>query len=70
MSGTLQPKVTRREREVLALLAQRLTSPEIAEQLYVSPRTVETYVLRVYRKLGVNNRRALAKALDAGSNST
>jgi DNA-binding CsgD family transcriptional regulator len=61
VSGTFQPKVTRREREVLALLTQRLTSPEIAEQLYVSPRTVETYVGSLLRKFAVANRRELAQ---------
>jgi DNA-binding CsgD family transcriptional regulator len=61
VDGTREPKVTRREREVLALLAERLTSPEIAERLYVSPRTVETHVASLLRKFAVANRRELAQ---------
>lgn len=61
MGGAPEPKVTRREREVLALLAQRLTSPEIAERLYVSPRTVEAHVASLLRKFAAVNRRELAQ---------
>jgi class 3 adenylate cyclase/DNA-binding CsgD family transcriptional regulator len=53
--------VTRREREVLAALADRLTNAEIAARLYVSPRTVETHVASLLRKLGAKNRRQLAR---------
>jgi predicted ATPase/DNA-binding CsgD family transcriptional regulator len=56
-----QPQVTPRERDVLALLGQRLTSPEIAERLYVSPRTVETHVASLLRKFAAANRRELAQ---------
>jgi DNA-binding CsgD family transcriptional regulator len=61
--------LTPREREIAALAARGQSNPEIAEILTLSQRTVETYVLRVYRKLGVNNRRALARILGAESNS-
>ncbi len=47
-----------RENDVLALLAQRYTAPEIADQLFLSVRTVERHVANVYNKLGVNSRRA------------
>jgi DNA-binding NarL/FixJ family response regulator len=40
-----------------------MSNPEIAEALILSVRSVETFVLRVYRKLGVHSRTALAKAL-------
>ncbi|MBA2470573.1 MAG: hypothetical protein H0V37_14300, partial [Chloroflexia bacterium] len=46
-----------RERDVLALLAQRYTAPEIADQLFISVRTVERHVSNVYDKLGVRSRR-------------
>jgi non-specific serine/threonine protein kinase len=52
--------LSRREREVLALLAQRYTDPEIATQLSVSPRTVNGHVAGVFNKLGVSNRREAA----------
>ena len=48
--------LTRREVEVLSLLAQGLTNKSIAKRLYVSPRTVSTHVSNVLSKLGVSNR--------------
>jgi DNA-binding CsgD family transcriptional regulator len=52
--------LTRREREVLALLCQRLTDPEIAARLFVSPRTASFHVANVLGKLGAANRREAA----------
>jgi DNA-binding CsgD family transcriptional regulator/tetratricopeptide (TPR) repeat protein len=49
-----------RESEVLGLLTQRWTDPEIAEQLFVSPRTVQSHVASIFNKLGVSNRREAA----------
>ncbi len=48
--------LTSREREVLHLAAQGLTSPEIADRLCISPRTVEVHRARVMHKLGLRNR--------------
>jgi DNA-binding CsgD family transcriptional regulator len=53
-------ELTAREREVLMLLAQRWTDPEIAAQLFVSPRTVQTHVAHIFNKLGASNRREAA----------
>jgi non-specific serine/threonine protein kinase len=52
--------LTPREVEVLQLLAQRLTDKEIAEALFVSPRTVSVHVTSLLGKLGVSNRREAA----------
>ena len=50
-----------REREVLRLVAEGLTDPEVAERLYLSPRTVNHHLSSIYRKLGVPSRAAAAK---------
>jgi DNA-binding NarL/FixJ family response regulator len=46
-----------REREVLELLASGLTDRGIARSLYLSQKTVEHYISRVYCKLGLSARR-------------
>ncbi|MBA3274354.1 MAG: response regulator transcription factor [Chloroflexia bacterium] len=48
--------LTPREREVLTLLAQGLSDKEIADALYISPRTAMTHVGNILAKLGVNKR--------------
>jgi len=48
--------LTPREREVLTLLAQGLSDKEIADSLYISPRTAMTHVGNILAKLGVNKR--------------
>lgn len=48
--------LTPREREVLALLAEGLSDKEIADALFISPRTAMTHVGNILAKLGVNKR--------------
>jgi two-component system nitrate/nitrite response regulator NarL len=56
-----------RDRELLQLAAQGLTTAEIADRLYLSPNTVKTYWQRLYEKLGAKDRAsALAEALRRG----
>jgi DNA-binding NarL/FixJ family response regulator len=53
-----------REREILELLVGGRTKPQIAEQLSLSPHTIDGHVRNIYAKLHVNNRSgAVAKAL-------
>ncbi|MFI6501808.1 LuxR C-terminal-related transcriptional regulator [Nonomuraea typhae] len=55
--------LTEREREIAELAAAGRRSREIADQLFLSPRTVEAHLARVYRKLEVSSRAALAAVL-------
>ncbi|MCB8944378.1 MAG: response regulator transcription factor [Ardenticatenaceae bacterium] len=50
--------LTPRELDVLQLLAQELSNPQIAEQLVVSRRTVDAHLRSIYDKLGVKSRDA------------
>lgn len=55
--------LTEREREIAELAAGGKRTKEIAEQLFVSARTVEAHLGRVYRKLDIPSRAALSRAL-------
>ncbi|QSB15962.1 AAA family ATPase [Natronosporangium hydrolyticum] len=56
--GQLSP----REEEVVRLVRSGLTNREVAEALFLSPRTVEAHVARVLRKLGLPSRRTLTES--------
>lgn len=49
-------KLTERERDVLRLVAEGYTAPEIGEKLFISPKTVDTYKQRINEKLGLAHR--------------
>ena len=57
--------LTTRERQIAKLAAASVSSKEIADQLYLSARTVDNHLLRVYAKLGITGRADLAAALRA-----
>jgi DNA-binding CsgD family transcriptional regulator len=54
------PSLTPTETEVVQLLAQGLTNPQIAERLFISRATVKTHLIHVFTKLGVTTRAQLA----------
>ncbi|MUL76675.1 LuxR family transcriptional regulator [Mycolicibacterium sp. CBMA 226] len=58
--------LTRRQYEVLALLAAGHSDSEIAAALHISPKTANTHVCAILTKLGVHNRRAAARAYKQG----
>jgi DNA-binding NarL/FixJ family response regulator len=63
----MRVELTARERDVLTLLADGLTMRQIARRLGISPRTVETHVAKLYRKLGARARLdAVARAARLG----
>jgi DNA-binding NarL/FixJ family response regulator len=49
-------KLTERERDVLRLVAQGFSAPEIGEKLFISPKTVDTYKQRIHEKMGLSHR--------------
>jgi len=50
------PKLTRREREILELVAEGFSNAELARMLHITEQTVKFHLSNVYRKLGVSNR--------------
>ena len=53
-------ELTRREREVAALLAEGLSNSELARRLYISPRTAAVHVSNILTKLGMASRTEVA----------
>ncbi len=57
--------LTPRELQIAWMAATRLTSREIASQLFISPHTVEFHLKKVFQKLAVDSRRDLATAMES-----
>ena len=58
--GPEEPQLTPRERDVLRLVAQGMTNPQIAKALWLAPSTVRKHLENVFPKLGVRTRTAAA----------
>ena len=62
-----RPALSPREREVLELIAEGLSAPDIGRRLHLSPATVKTHLQGLYEKLGVSDRAAaVASAMRRG----
>jgi predicted ATPase/DNA-binding CsgD family transcriptional regulator len=59
-SGTRSGPLTRREREVAALIARGMTNRQIAEELFIAERTADTHVEHILAKLGLASRSQVA----------
>src|SRR4029079_3742844 len=59
--GAQIPAITRREKEILALIAEGLTNPEIAGKLFVSPSTVDSHRKNLLAKLNAKNTASLIR---------
>jgi pimeloyl-ACP methyl ester carboxylesterase/DNA-binding CsgD family transcriptional regulator len=61
------PELTRREYEILDLIALGLSNGDIAERLFVTPKTIRNHITHIYRKLNVHKRaQAIVLAREAG----
>jgi DNA-binding CsgD family transcriptional regulator len=61
--------LTPAERRVAQLAAQGLTNPQIAQDLFVTTKTVQTHLAHAYRKLDISSRRQLPSTLGEGRSS-
>ncbi len=52
------PRLTEREAQILQMLADGCTPAQVAERLFISPKTVRNHLTKVYEKLAVNSRSA------------
>ena len=63
-AGVGTESLTEREHQVARLIVDRKTNPEIAAELFLSPKTVETHIRNMLRKLEVDSRVEIARAIE------
>jgi len=63
-AGTTLESLTKRELQVAMLVFDRKTNPEIADELFLSQKTVETHLRNIFRKVGVSSRVELARVVE------
>jgi DNA-binding CsgD family transcriptional regulator len=63
-AGTALESLTERELQLAMLVVDRKTNPEIADELFLSQKTVETHLRNIFRKVGVTSRVELARAVE------
>jgi DNA-binding CsgD family transcriptional regulator len=56
-------ELTAQERQIARLARDGLSNPEIAARLFLSPRTIEWHLRKVFTKLGISGRKELRQAL-------
>jgi DNA-binding NarL/FixJ family response regulator len=69
-AGTALESLTGRELQLAMLVLDRKTNPEIAAELFLSQKTVETHLRNIFRKVGVASRVELARAVERSQRTT
>jgi len=64
LDGAGVETLTQRETEVARLVVDRRTNPEIATELFLSVKTIETHLRSIFRKLDVSSRHDVARAVE------
>ena len=59
--GTGSPSLTPQELQIVRLVSEGLSNRQVAEQMFLSPRTVEYHLYKVYPKLGIGSRTELIR---------
>ena len=63
-------ELTAQERQIARLVAEGLSNPEIAARLFISPRTVEWHLKKIFSKLNVSSRKQLRRRNGSPSTGT